>query len=99
NNGTPILINDPGNPNSIKAFQALASGAAAVTLLNPGHTGNNSTFSFLTQAGHTHYVEYKNALSDLSWTPLMTITGNGSITNVTDNTASGMQRFYRVRSQ
>ena len=99
NNGTPILINDPSNPSSIKAFQGLASSAVAVTLLNPAHSGATSTFNFLTQAGHVHYVEYKNLLTDLNWTALMTITGNGSITNVTDNTASGAQRFYHVRTQ
>jgi hypothetical protein len=29
----------------------------------------------------------------------VTIPGNGSTTNVTDSTASGSQRFYRVRTQ
>jgi hypothetical protein len=99
NNGTPILINDPNNPSSIKSFQGLASSAVAVALLNPTHSGGTSTFNFLTQSGHVHYVEYKNLLTDLGWTALMTITGNGSITNVTDNTASGAQRFYHVRTQ
>ncbi|MDB6122276.1 MAG: hypothetical protein JWQ71_1269 [Pedosphaera sp.] len=99
NNGTPILINDSTNSNAIKAFQAVASPALPVTILNPAHIGGATTFSFLTQAGHTHYVEYKNAITDPTWTPLTTIAGNGSSTNVTDNTASGAVRFYHVRSQ
>jgi hypothetical protein len=99
NNGTPVLINDPTNPNAIKAFQAVASPALPVTILSPVHTGGATTFSFLTQAGHTHYVEYKNAITDLTWSPLTTITGSGSNTNVTDSTASGATRFYRIRSQ
>ena len=98
NNGTPILINDLSNPNAIKSFQALAA-ASAVTILNPAHSGGVTTFSFLSQSGHTHFVEYKITLSDVSWTPLTTITGNGSITNVTDSSASNSARFYRVRSQ
>jgi len=98
-NGTPILINDTTNANSIKAFQMITSAAAAVTILNPVHAGSTTTFSFLTQSGLTHYVEYKNDLSDLTWSPLQTVGGNGSITNITDNTASGVQRFYQVRTQ
>jgi Bacterial Ig-like domain len=99
NNGTPVLINDSTNANAVLAFQALAAPALPVTILNPAHAGNATTFNFLTQTGHTHFVEYKNALDELTWTPLTTITGNGSITNVTDNSASNMTRFYRVRSQ
>jgi hypothetical protein len=96
-NGVPILINDPTNPGSIKAFAAVTP-AVPVTILNPAHSGAITTFSFQTQASHTHFVEYKNALSDPSWTPLQTINGDGSIANVTDNTASGTARFYRVRT-
>ncbi|EEF58129.1 hypothetical protein [Pedosphaera parvula] len=99
NNGTPILINDSTNSIAIKAFQLTASPALPVTILNPAHTGGVTTFGFLTQAGHTHYVEYKNAITDPTWSPLLTIAGNGSSTNVTDNTASGAARFYHVRSQ
>jgi hypothetical protein len=98
NNGTPILINDLSNPNAIKSFQTSVA-ASPVTILNPAHAGAVTTFSFLSQSGHTHFVEYKNALTDVSWTSLTNITGNGSITNVTDSSASNSTRFYRVRSQ
>lgn len=98
-NGTPVLINDTTNSASIKAFQMTASAASQVTILNPAHAGNATTFNFLTQAGRTHYVEYKDNLSDVTWLPLTTVGGNGSNTNITDNTASGATRFYRVRSQ
>ncbi len=97
-NNVATLINDPTNPNSIKAFLPPAT-VLPVTLLNPAITGSTFTFSFLTQSSHTHYVEYKNTLSDPSWTPLQTITGNGTVTNVTDATASGASRFYHVRTQ
>ncbi len=98
-NGTPILVNDPTNPNSIKVFQALASVANPVTILNPARAGGVTSFSFLTQSGHTHYVEYKTFFTDLSWTALQTVPGSGSVTNITDSTAGGSQRFYRVRTQ
>ena len=99
NGTTPILINDTTNANAITAFAAILAPPAAVTLLNPARSGNTVTFSFLTQATHTHYVEYKNTLTDPSWTLLQTITGSGSITNVADTSASGPSRFYHVRTQ
>ncbi len=99
NNGTPILINDPTNANAIKAFQTLASAAAPVTLLHPAFNSGTVTFSFVTQSGHTHFVEYKNNLTDPSWTPLQTVPGSGSTTNISDATASGNARLYRVRTQ
>ncbi len=96
---TPILINDTTNANSIIAFAAVNAPPLPVTILNPARTGNTVTFSFLTQAAHTHYEEYKGALTDPNWTLLQTVTGNGSITNITDSSASGPSRFYHVRSQ
>ncbi|MDB6124128.1 MAG: hypothetical protein JWQ71_3121 [Pedosphaera sp.] len=99
NDGTAILINDPNNANSIKAFQAVGSGVTPVNIVNPAHSGSSSSFNFLTQVGHTHFVEYKNTLNDVIWTPLKTISGTGSVTNVTDNTATVNTRFYRVRTQ
>jgi len=99
NNGTPVLVNDSTNATSIKAFQILGTPAAPVALLNPAHSGNTTTFSFLTQSGHTHYVEFKTSINDVNWTPLTTIGGNGSMTNVTDSGASNSTRFYRVNTQ
>jgi len=97
--GTPVLVNDTTNATAIKAFQIIGSPVVPVTILNPAHSGNTTTFSFLTQSGHTHYVEYKDNITDLNWTPLSTIPGTGAMTLVTDSTATGKTRFYRVRSQ
>jgi hypothetical protein len=99
NHGTPVLINDPNVAGSIKAYQAVVAVANPVTILNPAHSGNTTTFSFLSQAGHTHYVEYKNALTDANWTPLTTNSGDGTIQNVSDTGASGAARLYRIRTQ
>ena len=96
-NGVPILINDPTNPNSLQAFAALMV-PNPVTILNPAYSGTTTTFSFQTQASFTYYVEYKNTLADPSWTLLTTITGDGTTPIVTDNTANGATRFYRVRA-
>lgn len=96
--GEPILINDPANGNALPAWRSTTGGAAGVLLYDPQHSGSTTTFSFLTQAGQTHYVQYKNALTDPTWLPLQTVTGTGGGTNITDATASGAARFYRVET-
>lgn len=96
-NGTIILINDLVNADAAQVFTT--SAASPVTLLSPAHGGVNTTFSFQTQAGRTHTIQYKNLLTDAVWLTLQTITGAGNITNITDSTASGPARFYRVASQ
>jgi len=100
-NGAPVLINDPTNSASIKTFAFLNSVTppAAVTIANPAYSAGTMTFSFTTQANHTNYVEYKNTLSDPTWIPLRAVSGSGSVTNISDSTASGATRFYRVRTQ
>ncbi|MDB6017176.1 MAG: hypothetical protein JWR19_1665 [Pedosphaera sp.] len=95
----PILINDPSDPNSIKAFQGVISSATPVNLFNAARSGTTASFSFLTQSGRTHFVEYKSSLASGPWTPLITITGNGSVTNVSDINATNTTRFYRVGTQ
>ena len=97
--GTPALINDPANGNSIKTYRTSSALVTGVNLLNPAHTASTTTFNFLTQAGKTHTVQYKNALSDAVWQTLLIVTGNGANTNLTDNTATGTKRFYRVATQ
>ncbi len=99
NGTTPILINDGSNPNSITAYAAVAASGSPVTLLNPAHSGGVTTFSFQTQSGHTHLVQYKNVLTDPVWTLLQTVPGDGTVANITDNGASTATRFYRVVTQ
>ena len=60
NGNAPVLINDPVNPDAIRAFQP-GSGALPVTLLNPTDSAPHTfKFQFLAQSGHTNFVEYKN---------------------------------------
>ena len=98
-NGTVILINNLTNAAAVQVFTSAAAPATPVTLLNPAHGGVTSTFSFQTQAGKTHTVQYKNLLTDAVWQTLQTITGAGNITNVIDATANGTSRYYRVGTQ
>lgn len=89
--GQRVLINDPNNGNSIKAYRIFR-------ILNPRGSGNNFRFDFETVTGKTYTVEYKNSLTDTSWTSLPpSITGDGTIKTVTYTSTSPTKRFYHVR--
>lgn len=64
------------------------------------HAGGNITLSFPAQNGYNYQVQYKNNLTDASWTPLGSpISGNNTIQSVNDSTAGNSHRFYRVQIQ
>ncbi|MBI5386997.1 MAG: hypothetical protein HZA90_20175 [Verrucomicrobia bacterium] len=55
------------------------------------------TLSFATQIGVSYTVQYKNSLSDPTWTDLQTVSGNGTVMAITDVTVARPMRFYRVK--
>ena len=60
--------------------------------------GGSFSGSFQTVNGVTYAVEYKNDLSDLSWTLLTTIVGDGTVKTFTDpGPLPGDHRFYQIR--
>jgi uncharacterized protein YjbI with pentapeptide repeats len=58
---------------------------------------NSFSCSLATQSGRVYALEYKNSLSDSNWTALPLAAGNGGMLTLTDPTATGSQRFYRVQ--
>jgi hypothetical protein len=75
----------------------LESGIPVPRLLNSASTGGQ--FSALVQTLNRKYyaLEYKDSLAAPDWTAVCTNAGNGALKTLTDQTASGMQRFYRMR--
>jgi len=79
-------------------FMMLVPLASPVTL-TATHVGANINISFQSQNGFSYQVQWKNNLTDVSWTSLNSpITGDGTIKSVSDP-ASGSSRFYRVSIQ
>ena len=62
----------------------ITDGAAppAITLLNPRLTGANIGFDFLTQAGRSYTVEFRDDLSAGSWQTLSNLTGDGALKTI-----------------
>ena len=69
----------------------------APAILNPQISGTNLTFSFQTVADQTYSVQYKSNLTDPTWTTLQSLTGDGSVTSISDSLIVP-QRFYRILS-
>lgn len=61
-------------------------------------TGSQFRFDFDTQPGSTYKIQWKNALTDATWTDQETALGTGSRLTVS-YPVSWNQRFYRVLSQ
>jgi alpha-tubulin suppressor-like RCC1 family protein len=66
-------------------------------LANPAWGPGGFSASLPTRSGKVYLLEYKNSLADSNWTGLPLVAGNGGVITLTDPTANGSQRFYRVR--
>jgi hypothetical protein len=66
-------------------------------LHHPRMTAEGFSVSVSTQSGRVYRLEYKNSLAEPAWTPLPLVAGAGHERTLTDPTATGAQRFYRVR--
>jgi hypothetical protein len=66
-------------------------------MTNPKSDANGFSCSLSAQSGRVYRLEYKDSLIDPDWTALPLVAGSGGAVTLTDSTATGSQRFYRVR--
>ncbi len=66
-------------------------------LLWPAKKGSQFTAAVQTLARGTYALEYKDSLAATNWTDACIQPGNGALRILTDPTATGTQRFYRMR--
>ncbi|MFN7141048.1 MAG: hypothetical protein ACK4UN_17095, partial [Limisphaerales bacterium] len=57
------------------------------------------TISWSAVNGVSYRLQYKNSLSDASWSELAPVVANGNTASSTDTGANSQTRFYRVRAQ
>ncbi|MCI0746415.1 MAG: HYR domain-containing protein, partial [Verrucomicrobia subdivision 3 bacterium] len=74
----------PLDANSYLALDSVTRSSGSVSL------------AFASRTGITYRVDYKNVLSDTTWTLLSQVLGSGAVLVVSDNTASVPSRYYRV---
>lgn len=88
--------------NSPKNFSSQANSIVPVRFDTSHLAGTNFVTTFRTAtgvngtAGPTYTIEYKNFLTDVSWTPLTSAPGDGKAHSVSNATASAAQRFFRL---
>jgi hypothetical protein len=92
------LTRAPTGPDVNVNFMMLAAAPSpGVTTLSASVSGTNVTISFVSQAGFTYQIQYKDDLSDPIWNPLgAPVPGDGSLKQVPDNVSGGGRRFYRA---
>ena len=84
---------------------ATASATVLLPPIIPVHnlsvTASNVSLKLISLSGLSYTLEYKNALSDPAWLPLLppTLGSGGTITLVDTNSPSGPSRFYRLSCQ
>ena len=66
-------------------------------LRNPRCQGSTFSVSVATLAGKSYVLEFKDAVTGASWGELPPINGDGTEKILTDTSAIGPHRFYRVR--
>ena len=64
-----------------------------------GFSGGAFALSVGTECGFRYVLEFKTSLSDPTWTPVATNSGNGGAITLTDAQPVAPSRFYRVRAQ
>jgi len=75
----------------------LATNMLPQRLLNPVRKGNQFSAQVQTLYGRNYTLEFKDSLAATNWTGVSTNAANGALRALTDPTATGTQRFYRLR--
>ncbi|HWH68168.1 MAG TPA: immunoglobulin domain-containing protein, partial [Candidatus Sulfotelmatobacter sp.] len=76
-----------------------AEGAGVPRLLKPVRNGNRVTMALPTLCRKTYFLEYKDSVRETFWRTLPGQPGNGGVRILTDPSATGQLRFYRLRLQ
>jgi len=90
----PVLAIAAGSAHSLTL---LGQTASAPTLFLPALSAGQFSAVVSTVAGQHFSLQYKNSLSDSSWTTVATTFGNGMPQLLVDSSAGPVQRFYRVQ--
>jgi len=88
--------------NAPKNFNDQSNSIVPVKFSTAQKVNTNFVMTFRTatgvnaSAGPTYTVEYKNLLTNSSWTPLTRVPGDGTTKSVSNAIASANQRFFRL---
>jgi hypothetical protein len=97
--GALVTVIDPSATSPTRFYRVRAEVRVLIepTIVLITQSGMTAHISFTTVEGLNYTVEFKDSLSDGSWTSLETVAGTGAVMVVADPSASAPTRFYRVR--
>ena len=85
---------------------AITNGSGVLNVLVTSYGFTNATkvgstygVSFNTDLGRTYNIKYKDSLTNATWLPLTgtpTVIGTGGAVSISDPTATGPERYYRI---
>jgi T5SS/PEP-CTERM-associated repeat protein len=76
------------------------AGPPPATISSVSRVGSAASVAFVSTSGVNYTLEFKNALTDPTWTPILPAQpGTGGTMTLSDSTATNRTRFYRVGAQ
>jgi hypothetical protein len=95
-----VLVTNVGGSVPSSAAHLTVLVAPSIPLAGVNFIGNTLSVGINSVLGLNYSLEYKNSLSDTSWTPILPATpGTGGVISLLDpNAGSVPTRFYRVNS-
>jgi hypothetical protein len=94
-NGTGAALSGPGFGGTATANYLWLDPTFSI---NAGVSGSGMSISFPSESWHGYQLQYKNALTDPSWSNLGGLVGgNDTLQTISDST-SATNRFYRIGS-
>jgi hypothetical protein len=92
---TVVVSNVRGSITSIVARLRLGE---PLSITQIARAGDVTAISFTTVSGFNYTVEYADSLTSPTWVAVSSVAGTGNIMTVNDPSATGPERFYRVRA-
>jgi hypothetical protein len=114
NNGQPVVLSmggvetlkltapsgSAGGSLNSHFYMFVPSAVVASFSINVSVSAGAVSIHIPTLSGHSYTVQYSTSLNPANWQTLGSgITGDGTVKTVSDSTAGGAQRFYRVQAQ
>jgi len=69
----------------------------ALQLVSPVYSNSVFRVSLPTVKAKNYFLEFKNSLTDGTWTELRAVAGDGTVMTLEDLSTTGPRRFYRLR--
>jgi T5SS/PEP-CTERM-associated repeat protein len=91
-----IVANSSGSVTSLVAHLRVL---VPTSFMNTVYSGDSLQLSCFTEAGLNYTLQYKNELSNASWLPLKTLSGDGNPITFVETNSIAPSRFYRILVQ